>query len=369
MNLRAQTTIEMLLILAISILALGIIYSLYGQQLDTSFRVKEYSSAKSTLDKVVNTANSLYASGAGSKAKILIDLPYSLDMSGSYIDGKMLVFRLSNGNDIFALSDVNIIGDWKKINGSYSTGGYYMNLLFDGNVVLLSYDDFQLSTQSIYASAKQGSVVLKNFNIRNNSSNTAYFWVSTSFSHSAASISIDPNDVYFSLLAGETRTVDFNIALADYSSGNYAGLITVIGQVNDGVSDSNVTKQVVVSVESFLRVESMQIFPKLVSISMNPNTSTLRGFNICNLSNSDFSSITWSRDSNSNGNMLTWFNWEPKDYSNSIITAVNSGSCVDFNLTFTVPLGADIKTYDANIIATYGDGNTTTSYFYISVTN
>ena len=252
MNRRAQTTIELLLILAISMLALGIVYSLYSLQIDFSNSSKESVSSKAILEKMVNTANTLYISGPGSRTKVLVDLPMDLKMEDSSIRGSTLYLRLSNGTDLFASADVNFSGDWKKLDGAYVTGQYFISMLFDGNVVRLFYDDYDLSNESIYVSAKNNTVSQKSFSVRNNSLNNATFWILGNFSHSPfAEVSINPADTHFVLPSGESKLVDFDISLNSSASGNYAGSIIVIGQINNGVSDANNTKQVSVSVESF----------------------------------------------------------------------------------------------------------------------
>lgn len=368
MNQNAQTVVELMLLLAISMLALTIIYSFYSSQLELSNVSKEASVAKSSINKLVNSANALSLAGAGSTERVLIEVPADANVFDSNISGNKIYFRLSNGTEVSGIADVNIVGEFKKSDGKFVVNGYYVNLYFDGQKVILSYDDFELNTNGIFVSAKQGTSVQKVFTIRNNSSRNAIFWLENNFSYpNFAVLSIDSSDTYFTLSPNETRVIDFNIALSSFSSGNYAGEIIVTGQINDGISDTNITKKVIVSAESFLSMEPVMIFPKSTSFSAVNGTSTVKSFSLCNSTNSNVS-LSWSRNSNPDANMLNWFNWPILNTDGVAINSVASGDCAYFDLNFTVPLSAVSNVYDANITITYGDGNTSSAYFFINLT-
>ena len=367
MNKRGQTIVELMLLLSISILALSIIYSLYATQIDLSNSSRESSIAKSTINKLVNSANSLSLSGAGSTQRILIEIPTGVNVNDSNISGRMIYLKLSNGGEVFGYSDVNIVGEFKKVNGVFINEGYFVTLTFDGQKVILSYDDFELNTNGIFVSAKQGTTVEKFFTVRNNSSRDATFFVENNFSFpSFALLNISPDDVYFTLSPNETRVIDFDIELSNFSSGNYAGSINVIGEINDGVTDTNITKPVVVSIESFLNLEPVMIFPKSTSFDGVRGESTIKSFSLCNSTPSNVS-FTWERNSNPDANMLEWFNWPIVDSDGVAINSVSSGDCVYFDLNFTIPLNTFGTIYDANITISYNDTNASSAYFFIDV--
>lgn len=365
MRYRGQTTIELFLLLAVSLVALSIIYSLYSDQIFASSQAREVATSRATISRLVDSANSLAISGAGSKDRVLVDLPLTLKMNFSIIRGSTLVLRLHDGTDVIGSADVNFSGDWKKQNGIYLTGAYYATLVFDGNSVNIYYDDFDLSNESISMQARQGSVVQGSFGIRNNSSRTANFTLTPNYSHgSFAVLSLDPALTSFFLDSGESKTIDFNIALSGASSGNYAGVIGVLGRLNDGASDFNISKQVVVSVESFLSISQVLIYPSLTPFSSSGGSLVGKSFSVCN-SGASLSTISWSRRSNADANMLSWFNFPPADASGQI-TIVAGGSCRNFDLNFSVPPAA-LGAYDANITATGTDGNAFTVFVHANI--
>jgi len=363
MSSTGQTVIELLLLLGISMLALTIVYSIYSWQVQTSNQTKDASIAKNSIQLLVNSANSLYYSGQGSKEKILIEIPSSIILSESGIFQNSLFLRLANGTDVVGNADVNFNGGWKRVGVNYAIGKYYVFLYYDGNVVNLYYNDFDLSVDSFYLSANQGSIIQKTLSVRNSSDSSSAIWITNSFSHSPyAVLSIASEDTYFVLTPDETRLVDFNIVLLGSASGNYAGTINVIGELTNGVEDANKEKKVIVSVESFIAPLIVSIYPKTTSFSAVTTNSYTKDFSVCNLSSNSVST-SWSKIGSSSGdnNAANWF-------SLPSITSLDASSCTNFSLTITVPPTASIGVHDANIFV-IADSNTFVSDLVINVTS
>jgi len=363
MHNKGQTTIELLLLLGISMIALTMVYSIYSWQVETSNQTKDASIAKNSIQLLVNTANSLYYSGVGSKEKVLIEIPPSLILSDSNIYNNNLSLRLANGTDVVGTADVNFNGSWKKSKGEFSTGKYYVFLFFDGNNVNLYYNDFDLSSDSVYVSAKQGSTTQKTISVRNSFDTNLKIWVNSSFSHSPnATLALESDDTYFVLTPGETRIVDFNLILLNNASGNYPGTLSVIGELNTGLTDVNKEKKVIVSVEAFISPLVVSIYPKNTIFSAISNTAYAKSFSVCNLSSNTIS-LLWAKDGNGtvDNNAGNWF-------SLPSIPSLASSSCSNFSLGISVPAGVSVGEHDANISVT-ADGNSFTSNLVINVTS
>ena len=364
---KGQTTIELFLLLVISVLALSVIFTLYSNQLSLSVISREQAVAKNTVQKIVNSANSLYTSGAGSKSRFLIEMPEGSRISESPISGKTVSIMLSNGEEVFASAEVNFSGDWKKVNGVYVKGAYYVTLFFDGNSINILYDDFELSNGSIHIFAKQDSVTPDFFTVRNSSSFIANFLVSVDYSKEPFSyIQISSEDINFNLLPGETRVIDFNLIVSSSAVGNYSGKINILGNISNGVTVDAINKSISVSVEVAPKLIDLVILPKSLEMDAIEGHSELKSFSICNSSSNDISGITWTRDSNKDANMLSWFSWPLKDVFGDEITSVNAMSCKNFDLNITVPIDVNYWTHDANFTALLSDGNSVTVYLYVS---
>jgi len=336
---RGQTTVELLMLLTVSMVALMVIYSLYSEQVLSSQISNDSFKAKATVQKIVDAANTVYLSGKDSELKIFIEIPGSADLTNSGFSGRSVSIRLSNESDIVGIADVNMIGSFKA-----NTGKYILYLSYDGNVVNIGYRDFEFNKQSIFASITQGDNLSQTFTIRNNSSSQMRFFVDNNFSHSLVTLNIDASDTYFTLNNGELQTVDFNFETDVTAYGNYAGAISVTGEQND----INTTKLMYVSVESYLQISDLMIYPRTTIISGAENDAPTQDYSMCNHSSSNITGITW----NSAGAAASFIDANPS------VTSVNALDCENFTLNFT--LGASSS--DANLTATYDDGNTYTTF-------
>ncbi len=364
---KAQTAVELLLLLSISLVALAIIYNLYFGQVEANAFAQERTVTQNTLQRMVNAANTLQFSSSGAKMRVLVELPEYAQLSDSNITGNTLIVKLSDGSQVFATADVNFSGVWKKQGSKYVTGKYYATFVFDGTRVNIYYDDYDLSSESIYVSAKQGTSTEKSFSVRNNSAQQATFWLESSFSHSPfASVTLGSGDDYFVLASGETRIIDLTLTLSASAYGNYSGQITVIGQINDGTSDTNITRAVSVSIESFLEVQELMVYPKTTTFSSFPGVSKVKDFSVCNASSSS-ATLSWSRNSTADANMISWFDFPFVDEDDQEINYLPAYSCKEFSINFAVPSDAISKTYDSNITITYLDGNIFVAYIYATI--
>jgi hypothetical protein len=339
---RGQTTIELLVLLSVSLIALSLVYSLYFSQTSLIQNSQDATTAKSTVQKLVDAANTTYLSGKGSEIQVLAEIPQSVDLENSEIVGQSIIFKLKNGTDVIGTADVNLVGTLKS-----SPGKYLFYLRYDGDVVRLEYRDFEFNKQSIFASVIQGGDLTQSFTIRNNSESSMNFFIDNNFSHSLVTLNIDPADIHFSLNRGEIHTIDFNFETDGSAYGNYAGLISVTGEHND----VNTTKLMYVSVESYLEISDLMIYPKIITESVTGSHS--QDYSVCNHSSSDITITDWI-DLNDTGISFS-------DPSVSLVTAL---SCENFSTNFIFD---QTGTLDANLTATYLDGNSYTTFMTFDV--
>jgi len=340
---RGQTTIELLMLLAVLALALAMVYSVYSDQMIASQGARDSFTAKAAVQKIVDAANTAYLSGKDSEMKIFIEVPDSADLTNSGFSGRTVFVRVANGVDLVGIADVNLAGSFRS-----NTGKYTMYLHYDGNVVNIEYRDFEFNKQSIFDSVTQGSDSLQSFTIRNNSDVTMEFWIDSNFSYSLVTLNITSDDTYFSLNSGEIRTIDFNFETETTAYGNYAGTINVIGQK----SDANTIKRLYVSAEAYLQVSDLMIYPRTTIVTGAEAETPTQDYSMCNHTASNITGIAWSRQ----GGAAGWF-------ADPTVLNVDTLDCNSFTVEFT--LGASSS--DANLTATYSDGNTYTTFMTFTV--
>jgi hypothetical protein len=294
-------------------------------------------SAKSSVQKIVDAANNAYYSGKGSQAKVLIELPAETDFSHDMIIDRTILIHFSDNSEFFGTADVAFTGSMPS-----TFGKHIILLYYDGNSVVISSNEFELNKESFFVSLTQGSSSSETFTVRNNTDSVLEVWVEKNFSHSLVSLSLGSGDDYFTLQPFGMRVVDLNFSSSSFASGNYAGKL-IVTAFN---SDRNFSKDVFVSIESFLRVNEITIYPRTTLIESSPLSSERSSFSVCNSSSSTISGISWSAE-------------DPNSFIDSLplISSVNALSCTDFNLDYTI---ASLP-YDANLVVSYNDSNSYTA--------
>ena len=109
-NVSGQTTFELLLVLCVSVIVLAIIYSLYAVQVQSSQTLSNLFLANSSVQKMVNAANTAYLSGNGSRVKVIVEFPQTANLEESVIVSNLVIVKMFSGQDIVGIADVNLSG-------------------------------------------------------------------------------------------------------------------------------------------------------------------------------------------------------------------------------------------------------------------
>ena len=346
---KAQTTIELFMVLAISFIALAIIYALYSTQIFAGLDLRDSSTAKETVQRVVSAADFVYLAGPGSQMKVWVQIPDSASLSQSGISGKSVSIKLLNETDMVAVADVNILGSWKD-----TSGGYYMWLTYDGNSVIASYDPFEMNKEGVFVLMEQGKTASDYFLIRNNTSETEEFWAAKTFNDGSVVMEISPGYEHFTLAPNGIYRIDLNFVSGSSALGNHVGSLLVTGQAGD----TNYTKVIPVSAEIVLQSNQLTIYPKSTALSGDDamcGASTTKSFVVCNSGDSAVSIGSWSA-TGTGASLISDESYPPA------ITTVAGGACESFTLTFSIsgagngPLYIDLnanypvgRSYTANI--------------------
>lgn len=338
-NAKGQTTIELLIILAISLIALALIYSIYAEQIAIgNFQMEEFL-AKNSVQKIVTAADKLAISGVGSFTSVEVEFSRNTKLDETEIVGNTIVLKLSNGTEVFGVSDLNFSGKIREVNGKQK-----INLLYDGNNVLIYYNDFEINQHSISFSTISGQEREEILIIRNLYSEDLNFYIENNFSHSLVTLQTNP-DNNFSLAPNEIKNIILEFDIDESAYGNYSGNIIIKGEIND----NNNLKKVNISVEALREFDPLILNPSNINFTSIEDFNVTKAFSICNRTHSDIDNINWSKDGN--GDFSNWFNFP-------VVTSVAANECSDFDINFNVPNNS-AGYYDGNITASYLDGEET----------
>ena len=210
MNQRGQNVVELTVLVAASMMALLLIFTLYSEQFGMMMHFNDYHTARASVRKLVDAANTVYYAGPGSEIQVLIEIPPSVIIEESGIHGKTVYLRMADGSDIIDVADVNINGHWQD------DSRYFTNLRYDGNVVLAVERGYDLLGGTMFTVEENIGAFTRSFEIENTFDKELDFELDLTFPNSF------PNkfgrfyeghfpykdELDFSLRPGETREVE-----------------------------------------------------------------------------------------------------------------------------------------------------------------
>jgi len=237
---KGQIVVELVVLVAVSMIILVVIFSIYSTQLGTLTSFDDIHQSRETVRQVSNAADSVFYNGKDSEIRILVKIPDAVILSDSNIIGKTVLLKMADGSDIIDISKVDINGNWKSEKNSY-----FMNLIFDGEIVQIVYKDFDVNNKSFFKLGVAPSTITHTFEVENISQQSLSFTTTSSFDHSLVTLAIDGPDTSFSLDPGQTQEIDLTFTIGGAASGNYAGKVVVLA-----TGTETITEEIFVSIEA-----------------------------------------------------------------------------------------------------------------------
>ncbi len=109
MNGKAQTTVELLVILAIGLVVLAAFVGFITNQIVILQKTQAQKSAQATLEQLVAAINDVYVQGEGATKQVTVIWPSGIDASNSSITGKTIRLRVYD-SDLVKSAIPNITG-------------------------------------------------------------------------------------------------------------------------------------------------------------------------------------------------------------------------------------------------------------------
>lgn len=346
MKTKGQTTIELLIILGVSLVALAIIYSLYVEQVNEGSLQREQASARNSIQKIINAANSLVISGAGSQKIVEVEFSDNILFDETIISGNTILIKLSNGTEIFGVADVDFAGTLRKVSGKKK-----INLFYDGSKIFIYYDDFEINQNSIVFSTIAGMQNSQKIILRNLSNSTIEFEIQKNFSHSSITFSTNPSENFF-VSNNELKEIDLVFDISPTAFGNYSGNIIILGEVNG----ESVQRVINISIEVIQEFKPILITPLESTFTTFPDNNVSKNISLCNRTLNDITNISWSKSGSTEFDLSNWFELPT-------VNEVLKNDCVEIDLNFIIPVDAEFKLYKSDLIAQLNDVSVTTSFF------
>jgi hypothetical protein len=136
--MRAQATIEWMIILSVSILILAVMLSFNGDNYSFFENNLKASQAKASLNDLKRAVDFVYSQGEGARTRLLVTVPSSSNISVRTLDGgsgeiRAAVWVSGKREDFDVYTSANLTGSLPTLSGSYC-----MDVWYTGGLVNIS---------------------------------------------------------------------------------------------------------------------------------------------------------------------------------------------------------------------------------------
>jgi len=320
-SFKAQASVELLVILAVSMIAISLIIFTSNNEITSINSAKANSEAQNTVNKIAGTAEEVFISGPGTTKQIFVSIPSGVDETKTGISDKTVRLNV-NGTDLIAESKIELTGSIPTEEGSY----WIWITAYPGYVVV---GDIKIETDkgSIYSTIAQDSTAIENIVLTNNT--TANAQVNSSIFWSASEVSLEASDVFFVVPSGTEYGIDLNFTSGSSAVGNYSGEIVFDANTVDG------SKKIVIPITVEVLVgggeQPLMIFPDEWTAGIDSGSADSNVFQVCNTTNQTLNNIVFTA---SGGDAGDWIQSVP------LISSLAGNTCQEITVTVDVPLGA-----------------------------
>lgn len=233
---RGQTSVEQVVLLALSFVIFTIVLFVASDQLANTSKVQTREKTIAVLERVKNAINEVYLQGAGARQTVLVDFPTEVEKDSFKIINNSLTVKLY-GSDFSVKLDV-------PISGELPSGTYYLEIISEGNSVSLGVPSLTVSPSFLVFSfcysqniqSAQSSLIFtnqKNFSLNINLTKNWTHSPTANISLSNTSLIIPP---------GESRDVTVTATLAANTTGLFSGKIVATSE--------NYSRDIPISIDS-----------------------------------------------------------------------------------------------------------------------
>lgn len=322
---KAQASVELLIILAVSIVAIGLILALSNNEIINVNSIKANSDAQNTVNKIAGAAEDVYVSGTGTSKQIFISIPSGVDETKTSVGNKTIRLNV-NGTDLIAETKVEVTGSIPT-----ETGGHWIWITSYSGYVLIGDVRVETDKGSIYSTIAQDSTAIEHISIINNTSDNATVNVNVNWSNPEVTLSLSENS--FVVPSASSYGINLTFTSSASAVGNYSGEIIFDVTTVEG------TKQLIVPITLEVITggssQPLMVFPDFWNPVIDAGNSDSADFQLCNTTDSALTSINFTFSAGDAGN---WIQPIPS------LLSLNAKTCSQITVTINVPLGASSET-------------------------
>ncbi|MEM3555132.1 MAG: hypothetical protein QXF56_00180 [Candidatus Micrarchaeia archaeon] len=221
--MRGQTAVELVVILAVSLLILFVIISISSQYLAELSSSKAIVEARNSVDELASTAKQVYYQGEGAKKQVFIKIPEGVNPQKTGISERTIVINVL-GTDVVARTDFDVRGRIPT-----TPGGYIIWVTAKKGYVLIGTASLTAEPSAVFLhffSENETQSTNTKVIFRNDGETELDVELNMSFPEGNVNVSLsNPADKNFHLLPGEFKEVWLDVFVEKNVVGTYSGVL------------------------------------------------------------------------------------------------------------------------------------------------
>lgn len=219
---KGQSSVELLVIVAIGLSALLAFFALSQDKLAETRTALALAEAKETVELLAKAADTVYSEGVNSTRKVYVTIPEGTNFTRSSISGKTLLLslRVPGGyTDASARTEGAVFGSWP-----IAPGSYYLTVTSYEGAVGVGTSILQISPTALYVEMQSDSSVQRNVSILNFGQNSLDVEGSLLWSETDVTIE-NLTALSFSLPSGNGENITLEINSSFNAIGTFSGIL------------------------------------------------------------------------------------------------------------------------------------------------
>ncbi len=294
--MRAQTSFEVLIILAALFVLIFAVIIASQEQLGGITASHSINQGRSTTDSLGTAIHEVYSQGEGARKRVFLAIPSGYDASRSSVGNKSVSLHVL-GSDMVRTFDFDVVGQLPQTSGSH-----WVWVISESDQVRIATSLITLSKQALSVVMLQNLTANDSFSIQNVHTGQVNVTITPSWNNSATSMSLSQGSAVLSVGGATSITADF--AANQNASGFYTGSIIITA--TDGSTIENLTLPVTVQVVVITSTSAppLYIIPAVWNETIAAGDNTSAVFDVCTNPQTSVTGVTFLATSGDAGDWV-----------------------------------------------------------------
>ncbi len=336
---KAQTTVELMVIMAIGLVVVASLVGFVGNQITILQETQAQKTAQASMNELIAGINEVYSQGPGAAKQLTLIWPTGIDTSLSSIANKSIRLRVYQ-SDIVGTATPYITGSLPT-----NSGTQRLNIRAADGYVSIGALTLSAVPTFIYLPMARDQNSTSNIQLRSTSSTSATITPTLNWDPTLVTAATDTTP--FSLSSAADVNRDVNVYAGPLAVGNYTGSYQVSASFSDHLESLRIPIDVEVLVDTGTLLTP---YPTSLTVNTLWDDSNSGLIQLCNLGNATIKSISFTPSSGNAGD------WVQGIFD---VATLAGQECTNVQVTIVPPLGTGLGTYYGTLVLRDFDGTNT----------